>query len=223
VVSSTSGTAGGTLGIYNYNLSYVCYSPDTILVSGAVADSNGPVQNAEVDVGFCSQFDFNTNQFTGTYITTKTWYDGTFSTILNTNTPSGSTDCVVAMVNHNNQTAVAQQSITIPKCCTGIETPTFNITATVIFGKGTVYPTSAVLKPLYNWVTFTAYPDYSSGYIFSGWILDVGGYTKAYSSTSITLTYDDVLALFQATANKTCDVKLFAQFEPFRVSHRKEV
>jgi len=223
--SPTSTTGSGTLGIYNYNVSYTCSSPGMDYVSGIVVGSNGPVQqNVEVNVGFCSQFDFNTNQFTGTYITTTTAYDGTFLTALNTNTPSGGSDCIVAMVNHNNQTAVAQQSIIIPQCCTGSETPTFNITVTVN-GNGTVSPMSAVLKPD-QFVTFTAYPAYSSGYVLGGWILYVGGYTKAYPNNglnSLTLTYDDVFTVFQASANKTCDVTLFAQFVVLRLNPIKEV
>jgi len=219
-VSESPGSGGGVgsqkLSIYDYNVAYYCYSPGTVTVSGSVANSYGPVQNANVYIGLCSQFNLNTNQFTGAYITTQTAYDGTFLTELNTDAPPGSSVCVVAMVNYNNQTAVAQQSIIIPQCCEVGETPIFNITATVMEGEGSVSPKSATLKPG-QWVTFTAYPAYQSGYVFSGWILYLGGYTKAYSDNPLTLTYDDVLAVLGSSANKTCDVTLFAEFGPFRL------
>jgi len=113
--SGSSGGGGRGLAISNYNVTYPC-NLATIVVSGKVMYNNNPVPNVNVYVGFCSAFDFNKNQFTGNYYTIKTGSDGSFTVYVYTATPPGGANCIVAMAQYNNQTAVVQQSITIPKC-----------------------------------------------------------------------------------------------------------
>jgi hypothetical protein len=114
-VQLSSGGGGGVLAINNYSVTYSC-TANSIVASGIVIYNNNPVPNIEVDVGFCSAFDFNNNQFTGGYYRTTTKSDGSFVIYINTATPPGGANCIVAMVQYNNQTAVAQQTVTIPQC-----------------------------------------------------------------------------------------------------------
>jgi len=100
--------------INNYKVEYSCNAME-IVASGVVTYNNNPVPNIRVDVGFCSYFDFNTNQFRANF-TTTTQSDGSFMIYIYTATPPGGGNCIVAMVQYNGQTAVAHQSITIPQC-----------------------------------------------------------------------------------------------------------
>jgi hypothetical protein len=113
-VSITTGSGVGLV-INNYSVSYSC-DQSAISVSGIVAYNNYPVPNIEVDIGFCSQFDFSKNQFTGSYYTATTKVDGSFIIYIKTNTPPGGANCIVAMTQYSGQTAVAQQTVTIPQC-----------------------------------------------------------------------------------------------------------
>jgi hypothetical protein len=118
VTISESGTSGGGglgLAINNYSVTYPC-NVGTIVASGTVIYNNNPVPNVEVDVGFCSAFDFSKNQFTNYYTATTTESDGSFVVYIPTSTPPGGANCIVAMVQYNGLTAVAQNSVTIPNC-----------------------------------------------------------------------------------------------------------
>jgi len=118
---SVSGSTSG-LAINNYSITYSCTDAE-IVASGVVTYKNKPLSYACVNIGFCSVFDFNNNQFTGFFISTDTKSDGSFVTSIPTATPPGGANCIVLMVAYSgeitgyvNKTAVVHQSVTIPKC-----------------------------------------------------------------------------------------------------------
>jgi hypothetical protein len=111
---SVSG-GGGVLAINNYSVTYSC-TANSIVASGIVLYNNNPVPNIEVDVSFCSLFDFSKNQFTGGYDRITTNFDGSFIAYINTATPPGGANCIVAIVQYNGQIAVTKQTVTIPQC-----------------------------------------------------------------------------------------------------------
>ena len=113
-VSGTSGGGGLGLAISNYSVTYSCSLG--IVVSGVVIYNNNPVPNVMVEVGFCSQFDFSKNQFTGNYDAVGTASDGSFTDYIYTATPPGGSNCIVALVQYNGWTASVQKSVTIPTC-----------------------------------------------------------------------------------------------------------
>jgi hypothetical protein len=111
---SVSLPSGGVLAINNYSVTYSC-TANSIVASGTVIYNNNPVPNIEVDVGFCSAFDFNKKQFSAYWpVTTKS--DGSFVIYINTATPPGGANCIVVMAQYSGQTAIAQQTVTIPQC-----------------------------------------------------------------------------------------------------------
>jgi len=105
------------LKFYNYEVSYLC-NFSVLDVHAFVLYNNDPVPFVDVDVGFCSAFDFNNKQFTGEYTATKTGIDGSFVVDYKKDTLPllGSSICIVAMVQYKNQTAVAYKTITLPRC-----------------------------------------------------------------------------------------------------------
>jgi hypothetical protein len=111
---SGSSGGGGGLAINNFSVTYSCKYG--IVVSGTVTYNNNPVPNVEVDIGFCSAFDWTKIQFTGNYDAVGTDSNGSFRDYVFTTTPPGGSNCIVAMVKYNNLIAVVSQNITIPKC-----------------------------------------------------------------------------------------------------------
>jgi len=86
---------------------------------------------------------------------------------------------------------------------------TYNISAAVGYGSGSVSPTSATITPSQS-ATFTATPAY--GYSFLSWALFIGGTTKFYYTNPLTLAYTDLTALQPCSNSNTYQATLQARF-----------
>lgn len=86
---------------------------------------------------------------------------------------------------------------------------TYNISAAVGYGSGSVSPTSATITPSQS-AKFTATP--GVGYSFFSWALFIGGTTKFYSDNPLTLTYADLTALQPCSNSNTYQATLQARF-----------
>jgi len=86
---------------------------------------------------------------------------------------------------------------------------TYNISAAVGYGIGSISPASATITPSQS-ATFTATP--GVGYSFFSWALFTGGTTKFYYTNPLTLTYTDLTALQSCSNSNTYQVTLQARF-----------
>jgi hypothetical protein len=118
-MGGTSGTGGTSTGlaIQNYSVTYDC-SVRRILVTGTLVNSKGAVTGAYGNVGFCSNFDFNKNDFINPTLTYSiaTTDGGNFKAYVMTGTPAGGQNCIVTRFQVGNDVAVAKANVTIPGC-----------------------------------------------------------------------------------------------------------
>ncbi len=123
--STTQPSSSSGLQITNYSVS-IQPCIQTITVKGTVLYNGNPVPSGTaVQIGFCSAFDPSTNTFNAS-VTTYTDSNGNFSNNeLATSTGAGGQNCVLALVQYNNQTATAKQTATVPQCGNPIIFPVF--------------------------------------------------------------------------------------------------
>jgi len=105
------GESSTGLAIENFTLQPDCSLKQYphIIACGKLVDKNGPISYVLVDVGLCSNFDFNTKQFiTPIYDTEWTVDDGSFCAQLQINNGQ---HCVVARFGYGNIVAIATATI----------------------------------------------------------------------------------------------------------------